>query len=157
MFNKINKFGVSPVVATALLLVVAVLSVVGFQGWFDNFSSSILVDVERDSSGSSSYLRVEKIINNKLYLFSNEKSSVSSVRILDSNGVEMCFLNSFNQIESSGLLGWWKFDDDSSTIYDYSGNGNNGTFYGGDTILVMDFDNGDIDDKTSYNLSLIHI
>ncbi len=48
-----EKKGISPVVTTALLLVVAVVYVVGFQGWFDEFNSGLLVGVEEDSSFGS--------------------------------------------------------------------------------------------------------
>lgn len=34
---NLKKKAISPVVATALLLVVAVVSVVGFSGWFETF------------------------------------------------------------------------------------------------------------------------
>ena len=40
-----KKKGISPVVATALLLVVAVVAVVGFQVWFLNFQSETQASV----------------------------------------------------------------------------------------------------------------
>jgi len=37
----------------------------------------------------------------------------------------------FEPLQSSSLVGWWKFDEGSGTIaYDSSGNGNDGTIYG---------------------------
>ena len=41
-----NKKAISPVVATALLLVVAVVAVVGFQTWFASYQSSVEAQVE---------------------------------------------------------------------------------------------------------------
>lgn len=99
------KKGISPVVATALLLVVAVISVVGFQGWFTQFSSSTFVDVESQTSSSNSVV-VEDLIGNNLYLNSNDNTTINSVKInnvdcnintqisgLDSINVSSCIEN----------------------------------------------------------------
>ena len=48
------KKAISPVVATALLLVVAVVAVVGFQSWFTTYQSGINVKVEQESDAGSS-------------------------------------------------------------------------------------------------------
>jgi len=45
-----SKRAISPVVATALLLVVAVVAVVSFQTWFGSFSSSTFSKVEIESN-----------------------------------------------------------------------------------------------------------
>ncbi len=79
MFNFKNA--ISPVVATALLLVVAVVSVVGFQGWFTDFSSEVLVGVESDSQSYNSLVGVEDLIGNILYINSGENLSIQSVSI----------------------------------------------------------------------------
>jgi flagellin-like protein len=50
MLNLNYKKGITPVVATALILVVAVVAVVGFSGWFSTFSSQVSVDVDKASS-----------------------------------------------------------------------------------------------------------
>jgi formylglycine-generating enzyme required for sulfatase activity len=63
-----NRKGISPVVATTLLLVVAVLSVVGFMSWFESFQSSNLVDVERQSSSGKIYTSVDQFIGDTLYI-----------------------------------------------------------------------------------------
>lgn len=47
------KKAISPVVATALLLVVAVVAVVGFQSWFATYQSGINTQVEQESSTGS--------------------------------------------------------------------------------------------------------
>lgn len=149
MFYLKLKSGISPVVATALLLVVAVVSVVGFQGWFSDFSSKVLVDVEEDSSSSFNSVKVEGIINDVLYLNSKGNSELSLLSVIDSNGALQCSFSGTDEVNNSGLVGHWKFDDESSIISDYSGNGNDGKLYG-DSLLILDFDDGTANDKTSY-------
>lgn len=73
----LNKKAISPVVATALLLVVAVLAVTGFQGWFSEFSSSTFSNVEQQTQNSKD-LEL-KLINEFLYI------SSSSSQIIDIN------------------------------------------------------------------------
>jgi hypothetical protein len=81
IFGK-SKKAISPVVATALLLVVAVISVVGFSGWFETFSSSTFIDIETQTTGQSS-VTVEGLIGEKLYLNSKSNVSISSIKIND--------------------------------------------------------------------------
>jgi len=50
----ISKKSVHPVVAVALLLVVAVVSIIGFQTWFNSYSSTVFTGVETQSSNSVS-------------------------------------------------------------------------------------------------------
>ena len=49
-----NKKAISPVVATALLLVVAVVAVVGFQTWFASYQSGVETQVEGEADGGGS-------------------------------------------------------------------------------------------------------
>ena len=62
----------------------------------------------------------------------------------------MCSFSGSGEVNSSGLIGWWKLDDENSTIIDYSGSGNNGRLYG-NTRLLLDFNNETEIDRTSYN------
>lgn len=55
-----QKKAISPVVATALLLVVAVVAVVGFQSWFTTYQSGINTKVEQQSNAGSA-LTVERL------------------------------------------------------------------------------------------------
>lgn len=55
-----TKKAISPVVATALLLVVAVVAVVGFQTWFTSYQSDLNSKVEVQSD-SGSALTVERL------------------------------------------------------------------------------------------------
>lgn len=62
LFKKMvmNRKAISPVVATALLLVVAVVAVVAFQTWFNNFQSGQLSDVEQRANAGAA-LTVERL------------------------------------------------------------------------------------------------
>ena len=55
-----NKKAISPVVATALLLVVAVVAVVGFQTWFNTYQSGLNSKVEQESAAGSS-ITIERL------------------------------------------------------------------------------------------------
>ena len=90
MVKFVKKKAISPVVATALLLVVAVISVVGFQGWFTAFSSSVFTDVEVDTQKSSSQVGVEDLVGDILYINSGDNLSIKSISI----GGTDCNINS---------------------------------------------------------------
>jgi len=64
----LNKKGVSPVVAIALLLVTAVVAVVGFQGWFETYSSGVFVKVEQDSESGNMNTQIEALVGSNLYI-----------------------------------------------------------------------------------------
>lgn len=89
MFKK----SISPVVASALLLVVAVVAVVGFQNWYGIFSSKLLSDTEQKNNllNNVDILLVE---DNTLYLKSNSNSniSISAIKI----GNNTCILGAIN-------------------------------------------------------------
>ena len=55
-----NSKAISPVVATALLLVVAVVAVVGFQTWFNSYNSANMAKVEAQSNTGAS-MSIERI------------------------------------------------------------------------------------------------
>ena len=83
-----TKKCISPVVAIALLLVVAVVAVVGFQNWFTSFSSEVYTDVEQrgDSATSGGIFGVETISGETLYV-KNQDSSNISIKEIKINGV----------------------------------------------------------------------
>ena len=62
-----NKKAISPVVATALLLVVAVVAVVGFQSWFATYNSQNMVKVEQQSAAGSG-ITAERLEVTTVYL-----------------------------------------------------------------------------------------
>ncbi len=64
----LNKKGISPVVSTALLIVVAVVAVVGFSSWFGSYQSVVNSDLETKTSSSSiGGTEIIGIYNNILY------------------------------------------------------------------------------------------
>ena len=76
---------ISPVAASALLLVVAVVAVVGFQPWFNTYQSGLNTKVEQESNQGSSITieRVEAIgvdLNTTIYL---KNTATSNVLITD--------------------------------------------------------------------------
>ena len=77
---KNNKKGISPVVATALLLVVAVVAVVGFQTWFNNYQSGLNSKVEQQSNAGSSLTveRLEATANGTIYI---KNTAVTAVNV----------------------------------------------------------------------------
>ena len=78
-----NKVGMTPIVATALLLVIAVISVVGFQSWFNTFSTSTLSGVESQGNGNVIATVPKTVIGNQLYFNNgyNDNLTVSKVTI----------------------------------------------------------------------------
>lgn len=78
--NK-NKLALSGVVATALLLVVAVASIVSFQGWYNTYSSQLLNDVDEKSSNQIAQTGIETLNGNKLYFKNGENTNISIEQI----------------------------------------------------------------------------
>ena len=79
----LTKHGISPVVATALLLVVGVLAVVSFQTWFESYSSILFAKSEQQSSSAAENIQIENLIGNTLY-FKNTNGNnltITSVKI----------------------------------------------------------------------------
>ena len=103
IFSSAKK-GIGPVVATALLLVVAVVSVVGFQGWFQTFSSNLFVDIEQRGSISHLDLGIETLVGSNLYIKAGSGLNITSVSI-DGNdcGVSGIYYN-MSSIDVSDCL-----------------------------------------------------
>lgn len=81
MIIKKGIKGISPVVATALLIVVAVVAVVGFQSWFQTYSSSTFSDVEMRINNVNN-LNIETIVEDTLYIKSGKDNvSVNTIKI----------------------------------------------------------------------------
>lgn len=90
---KQTKKAISPVVATALLLVVAVVAVVSFQTWFNTYQSGLTVQVESQSDASSALTieRLEGTTNAVVYIRNSASAAVQidQVRILQ-DGTSVC-------------------------------------------------------------------
>lgn len=76
-----NKNALSTVVAVALLLVVSVISVVGFSNWYSNFSSLIFSSVEFDNQISDSQVKIIDLIGNILYFDAGNNLNITSILI----------------------------------------------------------------------------
>lgn len=85
------KKTISPVVATALLLVVGVVSVVGFQNWFNLFSSDLFTDIETKSN-SRGNIQIENVIGSILYLKNSDTENITVTSIKMNNNT--CNINS---------------------------------------------------------------
>ena len=77
MIQRKDKKAITAVVATALILVLAVVSVISFQTWFSSFSSKTFVNIEQNSKDTDSSSRIETLIGNKLYFKNNLKENLS--------------------------------------------------------------------------------
>lgn len=76
----VTKKAISPVVATALLLVVAVVALVSFQAWYGEYSSGLLVDVE-NSDDEVGDTRIEVMEGDVLYFKADGAINITGVRI----------------------------------------------------------------------------
>lgn len=76
-----NKEAIGPVVAIALLIVVSVLAVVGFQSWYKSYSSDIYTNVELNKNDMKSVGEIENIIDEKLYIKVKDNLSIKKVLI----------------------------------------------------------------------------
>lgn len=116
----VNKKSISPVVATALLLVVAVISVVSFQDFVGEFNSDAFSKVETSNSKNAD-LKLSGIIGNILYIQSKTNVSLNVFKIVDSNGDIVCSYSNSNNSDEKDLRGYWSFDDYNSThVFDSS-------------------------------------
>jgi hypothetical protein len=62
-----TKRGVGPVIASSLLIVVAVVAIIGFQTWFNTFESSLFSEVETQSKSSVSQTKIDELLGDTLY------------------------------------------------------------------------------------------
>lgn len=101
-----SRKAMGPVVASALLLVVAVVGIVGFQSWYETFQSTKLVDINSQSTEGIFSTKVENINEDLLYFNNgyNENITVSSIRI---GGLD-CNIDSLNL--SPGINNIWVGD-----------------------------------------------
>lgn len=92
---NIFKKAISPVIATALLLIVAVIAVVGFQIWFGTFSSGLFVKTQTQSSNSVSNTQIENLIGNSLY-FKNGNTANLTITSVKINGVDCNYIGNLS-------------------------------------------------------------
>lgn len=104
-----KKKAISPVIATALLIVVAVVAVVTFQTWFGTFSSKIFTDTETQSSNSVGNTQIDQLIGNTLY-FNNANTKNITVNSIKINGIDCNITTSnltsgINELNVTSCLG----------------------------------------------------
>jgi len=95
MFIYNFKKGISPVVAMALLLVVVVVSAIGFQHWYQTFQSNVFSDVElKTNDAVIGSLEINDLIGGSLYIINNivDELDVISLKI----GNNVCSLENLN-------------------------------------------------------------
>jgi len=88
-----SKKAISPVVATALLLVVAVVAVVGFQAWFNTYNTSLNSKVEQQGTNSFSVSFLENASGTvNLYLNNRGSTAVTptSISLKTTSGTSVC-------------------------------------------------------------------
>ena len=78
-----NKNGITPVIAISLLIVITVVGVLGFQTWFNFYSSKISSNVERESSSAEvgGLLKIEGIVDDSIYLLNSDLKNISLVSL----------------------------------------------------------------------------
>lgn len=65
--NKKNKKCFSAVVATTLILILAVVTVAYFSSWFGNFTSKVITDNDEEKANINFNSEILTISNNKLF------------------------------------------------------------------------------------------
>ena len=97
------KKSISPVVATALLLVVVIIAVISYNQWFNTYSSGVFTDVEEKNSNLNSInIKIEDIIGDNLYIKNTYNNlTISNIKIND----KLCDIeNLINNTYSKGML-----------------------------------------------------
>ncbi len=102
-----NKKCISPVVAVALLLIVAVAAIVSFHTWFSGYQSGVFTDTEiKSNEALDNTLKIEDLIDNTLYIVNNVRDGLN-VNELKING-NVCILTNLslgmNEIDVTNCL-----------------------------------------------------
>ncbi|MCB9370977.1 hypothetical protein H6501_05235 [Candidatus Woesearchaeota archaeon] len=79
-----TKKAISPVIAVALLLVVAVVAVIFFSTWFDSFRSALFTKVESDTANSQS-VGIVDLVGDELFFQAGTGTAVSIVKVSGNN------------------------------------------------------------------------
>ena len=101
-----NKKSVSPVIATMLLVLVAVLAALALMNWFSEFQSEQTAEID-SAVGNLNTVSIKEVINisgKTKVLFSNTGSSqvnIEKIQILKSDRTEACKKETATPISSS--------------------------------------------------------
>jgi flagellin-like protein len=99
-----QKQGISPVVATALLLVVAVVAVVGFQTWFQSFQSDTLAKSSQAGAAGSAF-NFQLLENDTLYVTNSDPNLITTTLTYTVEGCSEgthVIVDGLNQVNLSG-------------------------------------------------------
>ncbi|MCA9460054.1 MAG: hypothetical protein KC550_05900, partial [Nanoarchaeota archaeon] len=91
---KNSKKTIGPVVAVSMLIVVAVVALVGFQSWYENYQTSVLAGVEVKSKNLGNELEINSLINSQLYIINNYQDNFTISRI-EANKID-CSISNVN-------------------------------------------------------------
>jgi len=126
-----SKKAISVVIATVLLMLITIITIGGFNGWFSEFTSSAIANINNQQTVYDS-IEIESFSNSILYLKSGTDTILTSLKIIDGNDNIICEFSGSTKIDNTSLVGWWTFDSleiHNSThnkTVDISGNNNHG-------------------------------
>ena len=112
MFLNKNINATSSIIAISLMVVVVVFSILSFQLWFNQYSSSTFAQIESKNSYDE-ILTIEGVYQNLLYIKTTSPTYFNLLKISNVNGSTMCEIK----------------DDLQTTWYD-------------GTAMLLTFDNG---------------
>lgn len=113
------KKGITPVIASSLLILVTIISLISYQSWFNSYQG----ELEKNILSSENEISISNLLNDTLYLHSNGENNLLEVKIYNSNGTKCHYQEDLVY----SLAGEWSFDERNSThIYDTSINQNHG-------------------------------
>lgn len=118
-----SKKCLSGIVATSLIIILAVLSTISFQSWFGNFQSGVFNDAEIIQSNK---INLEGVYGDTIFLESFSGDNIDLIKIQNSLGVEVCSLskNTINNFSSSTVLLLDMDNKNATHIFDLSGYNN---------------------------------
>lgn len=81
MSYKKEKKSLASVIATALLILVAVGTIIGFQTWFETYSTGLFTKTEQSSSVQVSNTKIESVIGDSLYFNNGNFNNLSIISV----------------------------------------------------------------------------
>lgn len=140
------KKAISPLITLIMLIGLTIGMTILFESEFKFIQEDLFLK-NKEEIKSTGKLDILSVKEDKLFLNSENAGELEIFEIVNSKGKQVCNV-SVGRVNKSGLVGWWKFDEENGIIKDYSGFGNDGKLFG-DSKLILDFDEG-INDRTGY-------
>ena len=79
---NISKRAITPIISVSLLLIITILSVISFTTWYNSFSTDLFSNKLNTNSQGSSYLSIEGVFDNILYVSNPYNSNFSYKNII---------------------------------------------------------------------------